>query len=83
MIYETIDDANISTTSFQPMSNDDDDGDETLECFQSNGIESFDCTQCGELYSDQKSLDAHLRNVSNQYTCSIQSIACRYVLYDI
>lgn len=65
VVYETIDDANISTTSCQPNSNDDDDDDETTESLtQSYGIESFDCTDCGEIQLDQKSLDAHLRIVS-------------------
>lgn len=61
VVYETIDDANISTASFQPNLNDD----ETMESTLSSDIESFDCTECDEMHADQKSLDAHLRIVSS------------------
>lgn len=81
MIYETIDDAKILTTSFQPNSNDvdgddDNDDDEAMESTQSYGTESFDCTQCGEIHSDQRSLDAHLRNVSTPFSRMQNSVNC-------
>lgn len=63
MIYEIIDDAKISTISFQSNGND---GDETRDSTQSSDMESFDCMQCDEFIAmNQKSLDAHLRSVSS------------------
>lgn len=60
VVYEAIYDANISTTPVQSSAN----GDETMESTQSYGMEAFDCIQCDEFHTDQRSLDAHLRVVS-------------------
>lgn len=62
MVYETIDDAKISTTPFEPNLH----CDESIESTESSAVETFVCRFCDVNYSNQAKLDTHLRFVRNR-----------------